>query len=131
LCFFSTRERGDNCKGRWVAVVVRGFQCVKCGSISSACWGRFFSSLTNEGCPVFLPSVAFPFILARLSPLVELAAWTWTAALTSVIAWVCRSCRLSCFSSSSWQLDRFVVNGYICRGLLPWRNCAGQLGFFF
>ncbi|KAL9334702.1 hypothetical protein Peur_071883 [Populus x canadensis] len=37
--------------------------------------------------PVFLPSVAFPFVFARLSPLVELlAAWTWTVALASVIA---------------------------------------------
>ncbi|KAJ6881552.1 hypothetical protein NC651_028214 [Populus alba x Populus x berolinensis] len=39
--FFFSRERGENCKGRWVAVVVRGFQCVKCGigatSIFSAC----------------------------------------------------------------------------------------------
>jgi hypothetical protein len=55
----------------------------------------------------------FRFYFGATSPLVELlAAWTWTVALTSVIASVCRSCRFSCFSALSWQLDRFVVDGY-------------------
>jgi len=37
--------------------------------------------------PVFLPSVAFPFVFPRLPPLVELlAAWSWTVALAVVIA---------------------------------------------
>ena len=37
--------------------------------------------------PVFLPSVAFAFVFARLQPLVELlAAWSWTVALIVVIA---------------------------------------------
>jgi hypothetical protein len=37
--------------------------------------------------PVFLPSVAFAFVFARLPPLVELlAAWSWTVALIVVIA---------------------------------------------
>jgi len=48
--------------------------------------------------PVFLPSVAFAFVFARLQPLVEiLAAWSWTVALIVVIAWVCRIFRFSAF----------------------------------
>ena len=94
-----------------------------------------------------MPSVAFPFVFARLSPLVELqAAWTWTVALASVIAGVCRSCCFSCSppparpAAGSFRCYRLydglvvmLVTGSMAILVLgvPWRNCAGQLGFFF
>jgi len=139
--------RGDGL--RWWSV---GFSALSVGSVPTlsphACWWwRFFSSLSNEGCPVFLPSVAFPFVFARLSPLVELqAAWTWTVALASVIAGVCRSCCFSCSppparpAAGSFRCYRLydglvvmLVTGSMAILVLgvPWRNCAGQLGFFF
>jgi hypothetical protein len=42
-----------------------------------------------------------------------LAAWSWTVALIVVIAWVCRFFAfLFFFFFGSWQLDRFLVDGY-------------------
>jgi len=96
-CVFLSLERevrvarGDGL--RWWSV---GFSALSVGSVPTpsplrvyegSFSRRFFLSPSNDGCPVFLPSVAFPFVFARLSPLVELlAAWTWTVALASVIA---------------------------------------------
>jgi len=61
---------------------------------------------------------------AQLPPLVELlAALSWTVALAVVIAWVCRSFRFSSsFFLGSWQLDRFVVDGYavVCGFIGNW-----------
>ena len=61
---------------------------------------------------VFLPSVAFDFVFSRLPPLVELlAALAWMVALVVVIAWVCCSCRFSCFffffSPGNWIVSWF------------------------
>lgn len=90
--FFFPRERevriarGDGL--RWWSV---GFSALSVGSVPTPSPLRVyegsFSRRHPTRDPVFLPSVAFPFVFARLSPLVELlAAWTWTVALASVIA---------------------------------------------
>jgi len=114
------------------------FRCVEC-QIGVNWSFHLLCTLTIEGglsrrYPVFLPSFAFTFVFAGLPALVELlAVWAWTVALAVVIAWVCQSFRFSCsfFFSCSWKLDRFVVDGYICRGLVVLLVTGWMVVFLF
>ena len=113
------------------------FRCVECQIGANSF--HLLCTLTRavflvDRYPVFLPSFAFTFVFAGLPALVELlAVWAWTVALAVVIAWVCRSFRFSCsfFFSCSWKLDRFVVDGYICRGLVVLLVTGWMVVFLF